>query len=81
MDLDDDDNDDDRGDGSIPEKESKYEQQLKVALTHCQRCGNSKWCRVSRAGEHVNLTFQQRRGWITALVSAYFIPNQACPRS
>ena len=81
MDLDDDDDDDDRGDGSIPEKESKYEQQLKVALTHCQRCGNSKWCCVSRAGEHVNLTFQQRRGWITALVSAYFIPNQACPRS
>ena len=69
IDLDNDDEEpDDTGDNSILDKEQKFHEQLEKALTRCQLCGPMKYCLISRNGEHVNLTFQQRRGWIAALV-------------
>jgi len=68
MDLDNDGEDDDAGDDSILDKEQKFHEQLEKLLTRCQLCGPTKFCRISRNGEHVNLTFQQRRGWVAALV-------------
>jgi len=47
MDLDNEDEDDDTGDGSILDKERKYYEELRVALTRCQLCGPEKFCRVS----------------------------------
>lgn len=68
MDLDNDDEDDDAGDDSVLDKEQKFHEQLEKRLTRCQLCGPTKFCRISRNGDHVNLTFQQRRGWVAALV-------------
>ena len=67
IDLDDDD-DGQEGDESMMDKEAKFAEQLSKVLTGCQLCGNEKYCHISRNGEHVNLTFQQRRGWAVALV-------------
>ena len=68
IDLDNEDEDDDIRDDSILDKERKYYEELRVALTRCQLCGPEKFCRVFRNGEHKSLTFQQRRGWVAALV-------------
>jgi hypothetical protein len=68
IDLDNDDEDDDVGDDSILNREQGFLEKLEKVLTRCQLCGPTKFCRISRNGEHVNLTFQQRRGWVVALV-------------
>ena len=68
IDLDNDDDDDDVGDDSILDKERSFLEKLERVLTRCQLCGPTKFCRISRNGDHVNLTFQQRRGWVVALV-------------
>lgn len=68
IDLDDDDDDGQEGDESMMDKEAKFAEQLNKVLIGCQLCGNEKYCHISRTGEHVNLTFQQRRGWAVALV-------------
>jgi hypothetical protein len=71
IDLDNEDEDDDAGDDSILDKERKHYEELRVALTRCQLCGPEKFCRISRTGQHKNLTFQQRRGWVAALVCLF----------
>ncbi len=68
IDLDNDDQEDNVADDSTLEKERKFHEQLEKVLTRCQLCGPAKFCRISRNGEHTNLTFQQRRGWVVALV-------------
>lgn len=67
MDLGDDDDDEDDGDGMM-EKENKAYEQLEKVLTKCQLCGPTKFCKINKAGEHICLSFQQRRGWAVALV-------------
>jgi hypothetical protein len=70
MDLDNED-DDDEGDEGVMEKEKKFHEQLEKVLTRCQLCGPTKFCHISRTGQHVNLSFQQRRGWAVSLVSNF----------
>lgn len=70
MDLDNED-DDDEGDEGVMEKEKKFHEQLEKSLTRCQLCGPTKFCQISRTGQHVNLSFQQRRGWAVSLVSNF----------
>jgi len=60
--------DDDDGDNPLPEKERQMYEALEKELTRCQRCGPTHFCKVSRDGTHVNLTFNQRRSWAVALV-------------
>jgi hypothetical protein len=77
IDLDDDD-EEGSGDESMMDKEAKCTEQLNRVLTGCQLCGNEKYCHISRNGEHVHLSFQQRRGWAVALVypiPAYIVDN------
>jgi hypothetical protein len=70
LDLDSSDADDDNGDDeAMAEKERKALERLEKALGDCQKCGPSKLCKVSRSGQHIHLSFNQRRGWSVALVS------------
>ena len=70
LDLDgNDDDEDDNDDGGSMEQEKKFHEQLERSLTRCQLCGPTKFCQISRSGQHINLSFQQRRGWAVALVN------------
>ena len=67
MDLRDDIDDEDNGDG-IMEKENKAYGQLKKVLTKCQLCRPMKFCKINKAGEHIHLSFQEHQGWAVTLV-------------
>jgi hypothetical protein len=54
------------------EKEKKQLELLEKALSGCVRCGPEKFCKIDKSGNHVNLTFNQRRGWANALVTVSF---------
>src|SRR5438046_5712395 len=64
------DNDNDGGDDAnyLMENEKKQLELLERVLTGCARCGSEKYCKIDKARNHVNLTFNQRRGWANALV-------------
>jgi hypothetical protein len=69
MDLDNEDSDgEDNVDEGRAKKERKAMEWLKKALGNCQKCSPSKLCKVNKNRRHVNLTFNQRRGWSVALV-------------
>jgi hypothetical protein len=73
IDLDNNEDDgDDENDGpsDLMETEKKYLEMLEKALTGCARCGSEKFCKIDKSGNHVSLTFNQRRGWANALVSS-----------
>lgn len=70
MDLNNED-DDDKGDESVMEKEKKFHEQLEKSLMHCQLCGPTKFCQISHTSQHINLSFQQCRGWAVSLVSNF----------
>lgn len=74
LDLDNSDADDEDGeDEAMAEKERKALGQLEKALSNCQKCGPSKLCKINKNSQHVNLTFNQRRGWSVALASQLYI--------
>ncbi|KAJ7230137.1 hypothetical protein GGX14DRAFT_507989 [Mycena pura] len=62
--------DDDFDDGlGIMEKETKSLQQLQKHHASCRLCGDTKACKVDRAGNHHHLTHSQLRGWARALAA------------
>jgi hypothetical protein len=65
------DNDDEEEDAqeAMQDAEKTSMAALDRALSRCQKCGPEKACLVDAGGNHVHLTFQQRRGWSIALVS------------
>ena len=65
------DSDDNYDDGTM-EREKQSLEQLERALTKCQLCGPGKFCKISKTGDHVNLTWNQRRAWSIALVCTFF---------
>jgi hypothetical protein len=67
MDLNGDSDDDNYDDGTM-EREKQALEQLERSLTKCQLCGPGKFCKISKTGDHVNLTWNQRRAWSIALV-------------
>jgi hypothetical protein len=67
MNLDNDD-EEDQANEAMQEKEKTAMEQLEAALSQCQKCGGTKACKIDRCGNHVNLTFQQRRSWSIAIV-------------
>lgn len=67
------DSDDDNHDNSTMEREKQALEQLEQAMTKCQLCGPAKFCKISKAGEHVNLTWNQRRAWSITLVCSLYI--------
>jgi hypothetical protein len=75
MDLNGDSDDDNYDDGTM-EREKQALEQLERASTRCQLCGPGKFCKISKSGDHVNLTWNQRRAWSIALActpSRFFI--------
>ena len=72
MDLDNEDSDgNDGADEAMAERERKALERLEKALGNCQKCGSSKLCKVNKNGQHIHLTFNQRRGWSVALVGSH----------
>lgn len=65
------DSDDDERDEEMEAKEKTCFEQLERALMTCQKCGDSKYCKIDRNGNHVAITFQQRRSWSVALVRVH----------
>jgi hypothetical protein len=49
------------------EEEKNALEKLEKALENCQKCGPTNLCKVNKNGEHVHLTFNQRRRWSVAL--------------
>ena len=78
LDLDNSDNsdNDDDDDVGIMEKEKRSIAELQRALSRCQLCGPTKFCKIGKNGQHVTLTFHQLRGWALALVLllSYHLP-------
>jgi hypothetical protein len=69
MDLDNDDSEegeDDSEDVGAAEKKSLSE--LETEYRKCVRCGPTVMCKIDRTGNHVALTFPQRRAWAVSLV-------------
>jgi hypothetical protein len=60
--------DEDKDGGDLLDQEQKELERLDQALTGCVRCGLEKYCKISKTGAHINLTFNQRCGWANALV-------------
>lgn len=62
----------------LGEKQQKFLETLEKHLSQCQKCGPSKYCKIDATATHYHLTFGQRRGWATALVS---LPLLSCHHS
>jgi len=72
LDHDDDGNDgEEEGPDDLMMKEMKHLELLEKALAGCVRCGPEKFCKIDKGGNHIHLSFNQRRGWANALVSTY----------
>ncbi|KAF8142476.1 hypothetical protein K438DRAFT_2113541 [Mycena galopus ATCC 62051] len=68
IDLDNDDTDDDgEGDEGIEDAEKAAMAELDAAYHTCVKCGTAHLCKINRAGNHVHLTFPQRRAWAVSL--------------
>jgi hypothetical protein len=59
----------------LKEQEEVCLLQLEKALSQCAKCGNEKWCKINKMGNHVHLTFQQLRAWALSLVSFPDLPQ------
>jgi len=67
MNLDNDDEEEEANE-EMQEKEKAAMEQLEKALSQCQKCGDTKACKIDRCGNHINLMFQQRHSWSIAIV-------------
>jgi hypothetical protein len=54
---------------AVQEAERVAHEKLERHLSRCMKCGDSKFCKVDRSGNHVHLTFQQLNSWAAGLVS------------
>jgi hypothetical protein len=54
---------------TIEEAERIAHEKLEHYLSRCMKCGDSKFCKIDRGGNHVHLTFQQLSSWAAGLVS------------
>jgi hypothetical protein len=70
------DDDQDAPEGFIDTEVKKLEM-LDGVLSKCQLCGSDKFCKIDRAGNHVNLTMGQRRAWANALVLLCLLSMQS----
>jgi hypothetical protein len=69
IDLDNDDTDGDGdGDEEVEDAEKKAMAELDAEYRTCVKCGTAHLCKIDRAGNHVHLTFPQRRAWTVSLV-------------
>jgi hypothetical protein len=54
---------------AVQEAERVAHEKLERHLSRCMKCGDSKFCKVDRSGNHVHLTFQQLNSWAAGLAS------------
>ncbi|KAJ7923174.1 hypothetical protein B0H13DRAFT_2316706 [Mycena leptocephala] len=66
IDLDNDDTDGD-GDDGVEDAEKKAMAELDAEHRTCVKCSTAHLCKIDRAGNHVHLTFPQRRAWAVSL--------------
>jgi hypothetical protein len=72
IDLENDDTDGDgEGDEGVEDAEKKAMADLDAAYRTCVKCGTAHLCKIDRAGNHVHLTFSQRRAWAVSLASHF----------
>lgn len=71
MDLDNEDDEDEEEVEGMRSAEAECFEALEKALKRCAKCGPEKNCKIDKAGNHCQLTFQQCRAWALALVSSY----------
>ncbi|KAJ7819130.1 hypothetical protein B0H14DRAFT_2600852 [Mycena olivaceomarginata] len=57
------------GDGNegVEDAEKKAMAELDAEYRTCVKCGTAHLCKIDRAGNHVHLTFPQRRAWAVSL--------------
>ncbi|KAF8147445.1 hypothetical protein K438DRAFT_1944164 [Mycena galopus ATCC 62051] len=68
LDLENDDTDvDGEGDDGVEDGEKLVMAELDAQYRNCVRCGTAHLCKIDRAGNHVHLTFPQRRAWSVSL--------------
>ncbi|KAJ7609312.1 hypothetical protein DFH06DRAFT_1376354 [Mycena polygramma] len=68
LDLDNDESEpDDEEDVGIVDGERKAMADLEAEYRKCVRCGPTHLCKIDRGGNHVHLTFPQRRAWAVSL--------------
>ncbi|KAF8161921.1 hypothetical protein K438DRAFT_1985443 [Mycena galopus ATCC 62051] len=58
---------DDEGDEGVEDAEKKAMAELDAEYRTCVKCGTTQLCKIDRAGNHVHLTFPQRRAWAVSL--------------
>lgn len=58
----------DDDDEDVEAGEKKALSELDAEYRKCVRCGPSVMCKIDRGGNHVSLTFPQRRAWAVSLV-------------
>lgn len=76
MNLDDDDDEgEDDDDEGVANGEKQAMTELDAEYRKCVKCGSGVLCKIDQSGNHVPLTFPQRRGWAVSLVSCSFVPS------
>jgi hypothetical protein len=70
MDLDNNDSEEGEGenDEDVATGEKKALTELETEYRKCVRCGPTVMCKIDRSGNHIHLTFPQRRAWAVSLV-------------
>ena len=58
---------------AVHEAEQIAHEKLERHLSCCMKCGDSKFCKIDRNGNHVHLTFQQLSSWVAGLVNTQCI--------
>jgi hypothetical protein len=58
----------DDDDEEVEAGEKKALSELDAEYRKCIRCGPSVMCKIDRGGNHVSLSFPQRRAWAVSLV-------------
>ncbi|KAJ7133863.1 hypothetical protein C8R43DRAFT_956400 [Mycena crocata] len=70
MDLDNDDTDGDGdadADDTVEEGEKQAMKELEAEYGKCVKCGPAHVCKIDRGGNHIHLSFSQRRAWAVSL--------------
>jgi hypothetical protein len=87
LDLENDDTDGEgEGDEGVEDGEKAAMAELDAQYRTCIKCGTAHLCKIDRAGNHVHLSFNQRRAWAVSLVRQSVVPcdgyliccSQAC---
>ncbi|KAJ7687485.1 hypothetical protein B0H17DRAFT_1203548 [Mycena rosella] len=69
----------DEDDEDVEAGEKKALSELDAEYRKCVRCEPSVMCKIDRGGNHVSLTFPQRRAWAVSLLTLSIRTSLQCP--